>query len=320
MLAAMNYRRLGDSGTKVSEIGLGGWLTVGNAQAKEVAGQVLDAAFDLGVTFLDTANVYAAGEAERVWGELLADRPRDAYVLATKVFFPMGDRPTQKGLSRKHVTESCHASLKRLQVDHIDLFQCHRYDEETPLEETIRAMDDLIRQGKIVHWGFSQWTPEQVRATLDLCDAKNYDRPKGSQPQYSAVARGWEEELFPLCHDSGIGQVCYSPLAQGILTGKYKPGQPLPGDSRAKDDRQNRFIKKNVEDRDLLEKVAKLDPIAEEQGCTMGQLALAWALRRPEVSSLIVGASRPQQLRENAEASGIELDAETIQQIDAALA
>ena len=316
----MNYRRLGNSGLQISEIGLGGWLTVGAAQAKSVAGDVLDAAFDLGINFLDTANVYARGEAERVWGELLADRPRDDYVLATKVFFPMGERPNQSGLSRKHVFEQCHASLGRLRTDHIDVYQCHRYDENTPLEETVRAMDDLVKQGKVMYWGFSQWTPEQVRSCLEICDTEGFFPPRSSQPQYNAVSRGWEAELFPLCHAHGIGQVCYSPLAQGILTGKYKPGQPLPGDSRANDDRQNQFIKNKVEDRDLLEKVQGLAPIAEEQGCTTGQLALAWALRRPEVSSLIVGASKPQQLRENAEASGIELDAETVRRIDTALA
>ena len=315
----MNYRHLGNSGLQVSEIGLGGWLTVGAAQPKRVAAEVLDAAFELGINFLDTANAYAKGEAERVWGELLADRPRDDYVLATKVFFPMGERPNQSGLSRKHVFEQCHASLERLRVDHIDVYQCHRYDEKTPLEETVRAMDDLIKQGKVIYWGFSQWTPEQVRSCLDLCETEGFFSPRSSQPQYNAVSRGAEAELFPLCHDGGVGQVCYSPLAQGVLTGKYQPGQPLPGDSRANDDRQNQFIKNKVEDRDLLEKVQGLVPIAAEQGCTVGQLALAWALRRPEVSSLIVGASKPQQLRENAEASGIELDAETVGRIDAAL-
>ena len=316
----MNYRRLGDSGLKISEIGIGGWLTAGNAQAKSVTKEVLDAAFDVGINFFDNANVYARGEAERVWGECLADHGRDEYVLATKVFFPMGDRPNQSGLSRKHVFEQCHQSLERLRTDHIDVYQCHRWDEHTPLEETVRAMDDLIKQGKVIYWGFSQWTPQQVRQCVDLCNNEGFYAPKSSQPQYSAIARGCEAELFPLCHDNGIGQVCYSPLAQGILTGKYQPGQPLPGDSRAKDDRQNQFIKKNVEDRQLLENVQKLGPIAQEQGCTMGQLALAWALRRPEVSSLIVGASKPQQLRENAEASGITLDEETVAQIDAALA
>ncbi len=315
----MKYRKLGNTGTLVSEIGLGGWLTFGNALTQDTAREVMDAAFELGITFFDNANAYAKGNCEAVWGELLADRPRDEYVLATKVFFPMGDKPTQRGLGRKHVTESCEASLKRLRTDHLDLFQCHRYDEETPLEETVRAMDDLIRQGKIVYWGFSQWEVAQVKDCLDLCDREGFDRPKSSQPQYNAIQRGWEEDLFPFCHENGIGQVCYSPLAQGVLTGKYKPGEPLPGTSRAKDDRQNQFITKMTDDKDLLERVASLQPIAEDNGCTMAQLALAWALRRPEVSSLIVGATKPKQLRDNAEASGIELDAETIDAINDAL-
>ena len=316
----MNYRRLGDTGTLVSEIGLGGWLTFGNAMANDAAREVMDAAFDLGVNFLDSADVYARGKCEEVWGELLENRPRDEYVLATKVFFPMGDKPNQRGLSRKHIMESIDGSLRRLRTDHVDLYQCHRYDEQTPLEETVRAMDDLVRGGKIVYWGFSQWTAEQIRACVELCEAEGFYKPKSSQPQYSAIGRGPEADVFPACHENGIGQVCYSPLSQGILTGKYKPGQPLPGNSRANDERQNQFIKKMADDRELLEKVQKLGPIAEEQGCSMAQLALAWALRRPEVSSLIVGASRPQQLRENAEASGITLDQETITKIDQTLA
>ena len=315
----MNYRRLGDTGTKISEVGLGGWLTFGNALPKDRAAEIIDAAFDCGITFFDNADAYARGQCETVWGELLQDRDRSAYVLATKVFFPMGDAPTQRGLGRKHVVESCEGSLKRLRTDHIDLYQCHRWDEETPLEETVRAMDDLVKQGKIVYWGFSQWTAEQVKACLELCDAEGFYRPKSSQPQYNAIQRSPEEAVFPLCHEHGIGQVCYSPLAQGVLTGKYKPGEPTPGDSRAKDDRQNQFIKKLVDDRDLLARVQELAPIAEEAGCTLAQLALAWCLRREEVSSVIVGASKPKQLRENAEASGIALDDDVIERIDQAL-
>lgn len=277
-------------------------------------------AFDLGITFFDNADAYASGQCETVWGELLGDYNRDEYVLATKLFFPMGDKPTQRGLSRKHVMEACHASLKRLRTDHIDLYQCHRFDTETPLEETVRAMDDLTRQGKIVYWGFSQWEAGQIRDCLEICDREGFDRPKGSQPQYNALQRDAEEDVFPLCHENGIGQVCYSPLAQGVLTGKYKPGEPLPGTSRAKDDRQNQFILEMTEDRDVLEKVQRLVPIAEDNGCTMAQLALAWALRRPEISSLIVGATKTKQLTDNAEASGIDLDEETISAVDAALA
>lgn len=316
----MNYRRLGNSGLQISEIGLGGWLTVGNAIPKEQAKDVLDAAFNLGINFLDTANVYAKGKAETVWGELLKGRKRDAYVLATKVYFPMGDRPNQSGLSRKHVTEQCVSSLKRLKTDHLDLYQCHRYDENTPLEETVRAMDDLIKQGKILYWGFSQWTPEQVQSCLDLCDEEGFYAPKSSQPQYNAIQRHWEQELFPLCHGRGIGQVCFSPLAEGVLTGKYSPHQPAPQGSRAKDVRQNQFIKRFTDDATLLGKVQQLAPIAQEQGCTVAQLALAWCLRREEVAGVIVGATRPEQLRENAEASGIRLDEPTIRRMNDALA
>ena len=316
----MKYRRLGDTGTKISEIGLGGWLTFGNAVTQDTAREVMDAAFDCGVNFLDNADVYARGKCEEVWGELLRERPRDEYVLATKVFFPMGEKPTQRGLGRKHIIDSIHGSLRRLRVDHVDLYQCHRFDAETPLEETVRAMDDLVKQGKVVYWGFSQWEAGQIKDALELCDREGFYRPKSSQPQYSAIARGPEAEVFPLCHENGIGQVCYSPLAQGVLTGKYKPGEPHPGSSRAKDDRQNQFIKGMVGDDQLLEKVQKLRPVAEENGCSMAQLALAWALRRPEVASLIVGATKPQQLRDNCEASGIELDDEMTRKIDETLA
>ena len=315
----MNYRRLGNSGLQISEIGLGGWLTVGNALAKEQAQGVLEAALDVGINFLDTANVYAKGKAETVWGELLKGKRRDTFVLATKVYFPMGDLPNQSGLSRKHIMEQCAASLRRLKTDHIDLYQCHRWDEGTPLEETVRAMDDLIKQGKILYWGFSQWTPEQVQECLDLCADEGFYAPKSSQPQYNAIQRDWERELFPLCASNGIGQVCFSPLAEGVLTGKYRASQPPPQGSRAGDAKQNQFIRRMVEDPELLAKVEGLEPIARDQGCTMAQLALAWCLRRPEVSSVIIGASRPQQVQENAEASGIELEQETIDRIDAAL-
>ena len=315
----MNYRRLGNSGLQLSEIGLGGWLTVGNALAKDQAQSVLEAALAVGINFLDTANVYAKGKAETVWGELLKGKRRDSYVLASKVYFPMGEEPNQSGLSRKHVMEQCAASLKRLKTDHIDLYQCHRYDEDTPLEETVRAMDDLIKQGKILYWGFSQWTPDQVQACLELCGDEGFYAPKGSQPQYNALQRDWERELFPLCAGNGIGQVCFSPLAEGVLTGKYRPDEAPPQGSRAGDAKQNQFIRQLTGNPEVLAKVQRLEPIAQDQGCTMAQLALAWCLRRPEVTSVIVGASRPQQLHENAEASGIELDPDTVARIDAAL-
>jgi aryl-alcohol dehydrogenase-like predicted oxidoreductase len=311
----MQYRRLGAAGVKLSEIGLGGWLTFGNAIDLQQTRAVMDKAFDVGINFLDTADAYARGKCEEAWGEVLKDRRRSTYVLATKVFFPMSDGPNDKGLSRKHITESCHASLKRLRTDYLDLYQCHRFDPDTPLHETVRAMDDLIRQGKILYWGFSEWPGDKIRECLEIC-GKQYDQPRGSQPQYSLIHRDIERDVMPLCHRAGIGQVVWSPLGQGVLTGKYKPGQAPPADSRARDDRQNQFVKPLVQNQELLAKVQKLIPIAEENRCSLAQLALAWILRRPEVTSCIIGATKPKQVEENAEASGIQLSDETARRIE----
>ena len=315
----MQYRRLGDAGVKLSEIGLGGWLTFGNALDVKRSADVMAAAFERGVNFFDTANVYARGKGEEVWGELLAGRRRDSYVLATKVFFPMGEGPNDRGLSRKHIFEQCHASLRRLRTEYVDLYQCHRFDTETPLEETVRAMDDLVRQGKVLYWGFSEWKAEQIEQCLRTCGDRFY-KPKSSQPQYSLLRRQIEKAVMPLCQSAGIGQVVWSPLAQGVLTGKYKPGGQLPADSRAKDERQNMFMKDLLEDRALLEKVQRLVPVAQEQGLSLSQLSLAWVLRRPEVTSCIIGASKPAQVHENAEASGVKLDAETVRRVEEILA
>jgi len=311
----MQYRRLGAAGVRLSEIGLGGWLTFGNAVDLQQTRAVVDKAFDVGINFLDTADAYARGKCEDAWGEVLKDRRRSTYVLATKVFFPMSDGPNDKGLSRKHIMESCHASLKRLRTDYLDLYQCHRFDPETPLQETVRAMDDLIRQGKILYWGFSEWPAEKIRECLEVC-GKQYDQPRGSQPQYSLIHRAIEREVMPLCHRAGIGQVVWSPLGQGVLTGKYKPGQQPPADSRARDDRQNQFVKPLVQNQELLTKVQRLVPIAEENRCSLAQLALAWILRRPEVTSCIIGATRPKQVEENAEASGIQVSDDTARRIE----
>jgi aryl-alcohol dehydrogenase-like predicted oxidoreductase len=311
----MEYRRLGTAGVKLSEIGLGGWLTFGNALEAQQAKAVMDAAFDVGVNFFDTADAYSEGKCEEAWGELLSAHRRATYVLATKVFFPTGPGPNDKGLSRKHIIENCHLSLKRLRTDYLDLLQCHRFDPETPLEETVRAMDDLVRQGKILYWGFSEWTAAQIEQCLRICGDR-FERPRSSQPRYSAVQRDVEKEVFPLCHTAGIGNVVFSPLAQGVLSGKYKPGQPVPTDSRAADDRQNQFIQRFLQNQPLLEKIQHLASVAEIHNCTMSQLALAWALRRPEVTSCIIGASRPGQLIENAKASGLKLRAAEIAQID----
>jgi voltage-dependent potassium channel beta subunit len=311
----MEYRRLGTAGIKLSEIGLGGWLTFGNALEAEQARAVMNTAFDVGINFFDTADAYSNGKCEEAWGELLKDHRRGGYVLATKVFFPTGSGPNDRGLSRKHIIENCHLSLKRLKTDYLDVLQCHRFDPETPLEETARAMDDLVRQGKILYWGFSEWTAQQIEQCLRICGDR-FERPRSSQPRYSAVERGVEKEVFPLCHTAGIGQVVFSPLAQGVLSGKYKPGQPVPADSRAADDRQNQFIQRFLENQPLLEKIQHLATVAEHHSCTMSQLALAWVLRRNEVTSCIVGASKPQQLIENAGASGMKLPPADIAQID----
>jgi aryl-alcohol dehydrogenase-like predicted oxidoreductase len=315
----MNYRRLGNAGIKLSEIGLGGWLTFGNALEAEQAKAVMTTAFDVGINFFDTADAYSNGECEKAWGTLLADRRRASYVLATKVFFPTGPGPNDKGLSRKHIMENCHRSLAYLKTDYLDLLQCHRFDDQTPIEETIRAMDDLVRQGKILYWGFSEWTAGQIEQCLRACGDR-FERPRSSQPRYSAVQREVENEVFPLCNTAGIGQVVFSPLAQGVLSGKYKPGQPVPKDSRAADDRQNQFIQRFISDQALLEKIQHLDGIAKANNCTMSQLALAWALRRSEVTTCIVGASRPAQLEENAKASGIKLSAAAVGKMDEILA
>ncbi len=314
----MQYRRLGEAGVKLSEIGLGGWLTFANAVEADAAKGIMRAAFDAGINFYDTADVYAGGAAETAWGELLSDYPRTSFVLASKCFFPMGPGPNDKGLSRKHIVESCHASLRRLRTDYLDIYQCHRFDPEVPLAETVGAMDDLVRQGKVLYWGFSEWSAEHVEQCLAICGDR-FERPRSSQPRYSAVQRDVENEVFPTCAAAGIGQVVFSPLAQGVLTGKYKPGQPPPAGSRASDDRQNTFIKRFTEDEALLAKVQDLIPIAAERGVTMGQLALAWVLRRPEVTSCIIGASRPSQLTENVAASGVKLTEAEVARIDAAL-
>ena len=316
----MQYRHLGKHGIKVSEVSLGSWLTYGNATAEATAKACVEKAYDLGINFFDTANVYAAGRAEDVMGRALGAYSRSSYVLATKVYFPMGGGPNDKGLSRKHIFEQCHASLKRLDTDYIDLYQAHRYDTETPLEETLMAFNDLVRQGKVLYYGVSQWSAGQIAHATDITRMGNLHPIASNQPYYNAVGRDLEKEVMPLCGREGIGLVVYSPLAQGVLTGKYKPGQPLPEGSRASDPSQNMFLNQGKLDEAVLEKVQKLRPIAERNGLTMSQLALAWCLRRPEVSSVIIGASRPEQVEDNAGASGAKLSAADIEEMDAALA
>lgn len=309
----MEYRHLGKQGVRVSELCLGSWLTYGGATERDTARACIERAYDLGVNFFDTANVYARGGAEKVVGEVLRQYPRHSYVLATKVYFPMGDRPNDRGLSRKHILEQCDASLERLGVDYIDLYQAHRYDPTVPLAETLMAFDHLVRQGKILYYGVSSWSAGQIAHATDLARMGGLYPIASNQPRYSILQREIEPEILPLCHWEGIGIINYSPLAQGILTGKYKPGEPLPEGSRASDSKQNAFMKLD----DLqLEKVQKLIPLAEAEGLTMSQLALAWCLRNPGLSSVIIGASKPSQVEDNVNAAGKKLSAETIEAID----
>jgi aryl-alcohol dehydrogenase-like predicted oxidoreductase len=315
----MRYRRLGDSDLEVSEISLGSWLTYGGGVPDEQARACVDAAFDTGINFVDTANVYALGGAEEFLGDALQGRPRDSYVLATKLFWPMDDSGENQGLSRAQVHKQLEDSLRRLRTDHVDLYQCHRYDPQTPLEETMEALTEVVRAGKARYVGFSEWTAPQIQASLDLSRDRGLEKFVSSQPQYSLLWREPERDVIPLCREHGISQIVWSPLGQGALTGKYRPGAPPPEGSRATSGRMGRLMGRLLQD-DVLELVQRLVPVAERLGITMAQLALAWVLREPNVASAIVGASRPEQVRENAAASGVELDAETLAEIEAILA
>jgi len=311
----MRYRQLGDSDLQVSEISLGSWLTYGGGVGDDAARACVDAAFDAGINFIDTANVYATGAAEEFLGDALQSRPRDSYVLATKLYFPMDDSGENQGLSRAQVEKQIEDSLRRLRTDYVDLYQCHRYDLSTPLEETMAALSDVVSAGKARYIGFSEWSPGQIQDSLDLSREQGHAGFVSSQPQYSMLHRDPEREVFPLCAENGISQIVWSPLAQGALTGKYKPGAAPPEGSRATSRRMGRLIGGWLQN-DVLETVQRLVPVAERLGITMAQLALAWVLRREELASAIVGASRPEQVRDNAAASGIELDAETLAEID----
>jgi len=308
------YRRLGSSDLNISEISLGSWLTYGGGVSNRQAEACVEKAFDVGINFIDTANVYGGGGAEQFLGEVLARRPRDSYVLATKLYFSVnGDR----GLSREQVFKQIDLSLGRLRTDYVDLYQCHRYDQETPLEETMEALTEVVRQGKARYLGFSEWTADQIRAALAL--VPGVEKFVSSQPQYSLLYRVPEREVIPLCKDNGISQIVWSPLAQGALTGKYKPGQEPAAGTRAAS-QQMGWAMDSYRDDEVLERVQRLVPIAEGLGVTMAQLALAWVLREDNVAAAIVGASRPEQVEENAGASGISLDDATLQAIDEAVA
>src|SRR5947209_4349390 len=312
-VVSMRYRQLGSSDLQVSEISLGSWLTYGGGVDRSNAEACVAKAFEVGINFIDTANVYARGRAEEFLGEVLEGRPRDSYVLATKLFFPMSE--TDRGLSRPQVSKQIDLSLARLRTDYVDLYQCHRYDWATPLEETMEALTEVVRQGKARYLGFSEWPVDKVRDALAL---PNVEKFVSSQPQYSMLWRGPEVDLIPFCAANGISQIVWSPLAQGVLTGKYKPGKPPPAGSRKTNDAMN-YVMDGGDDGELPERVRLLQPIADDLGITMAQLALAWVLRESNVASAIVGASRPQQVEDNVAASGIELDAETLRRIDEAL-
>jgi aryl-alcohol dehydrogenase-like predicted oxidoreductase len=309
----VNYRKLGWSELEVSEISLGSWLTYSGGVAPEQARACVRAAFEEQINFIDTANVYGRGAAELLLGEVLADYPRDSYVLATKVYFPMSD--TDRGLSKAQIHKQIDASLQRLRTDHVDLYQCHRYDSRTPLEETMQALADVVQAGKARHIGFSEWPVEKVRESLHMAEGARWT---SSQPQYSMLWRAPEAELIPLCEAEQISQIVWSPLAQGVLTGKYTPGEPPPQNSRAASESMGGFIDQLVRPR-VLEAVQRLRPVAEDAGLTMPQLALAWVLRQHNVASAIVGASHPEQVRANASASGVVLSYDTLAAADEAL-
>jgi len=313
----MEHRNLGRSGLLVSEITYGNWLTHGELVAREAALSCVRAALDAGITTFDTADVYAMGAAEELLGEALRGVRRESVEIATKVCLPTGDGPNDRGLSRKHVLESCHASLRRLGTDYVDLYQAHRYDDRTPIEETLLAFDHLVRQGKVRYLGVSEWTAPQIRTAFDAADQLGLrNRIVANQPQYNMLWRVIEPEVVPLCEKEGIGQIAFQPLAQGVLTGKYQPGQPPPAGSRATSGGRAPMFIRRVLGEELLRRVQELRPVADEAGLSMAQLAIAWTLRRPGVSTALIGASRPEQVTENAAAAGVRLTDEAMRRID----
>jgi aryl-alcohol dehydrogenase-like predicted oxidoreductase len=315
----MEHRRLGKSGLYVSEISYGNWITHGSQVEQTAAIKCVKAALDEGITTFDTADVYAGTKAEVVLGKALKGVRRESYELFTKVYWPTGPGKNDRGLSRKHIMESCHASLKRLGTDHIDLYQMHRFDFETPLEESLSAFDDLIRQGKVHYIGFSEWNASQISSALSIQDARGYTRFVSSQPQYSMLWRVIESQVDPLCGNEGIGHIVWSPIAQGALTGKYKPGKKPPAGTRATDKKGGANMISRWMNNEVLTAVAKLEPIAKEVGLSMAQLAVAWVLQNPHVSSAIIGATKPSQIKENVKASGVKLDAAIMKKIDSVL-
>lgn len=306
----MEFRKLGNAGIKVSEISLGAWLTFGESVDFETTKKCIYTAIDNGVNFFDLADVYARGEAERVVGRILKDFRRQDLVISSKVYWPMSDNVNDRGLSRKHIMESIDGSLKRLGVDYLDIYFCHRFDPDTPLEEVIRAMDDLVHQGKILYWGTSVWSAVQIERAVGICEKLNCYKPKVEQPRYNMLDRHIEQEIMPTCAMYGIGITVFSPLAQGILTGKYNEG--MPKGTRAE---WSEWIKRDLTEENI-NKVRRLTDIAKDLGLTMSQLALSWILRRPEISSVITGASKPEQVLENVKASGIKLSEDVLKEIE----
>jgi aryl-alcohol dehydrogenase-like predicted oxidoreductase len=310
----VKYRKLGGSDLRVSEIALGSWLTYGVGVERERAAACVKRAFELGINFIDTANIYGRGAAESFLGEALAARPRDSYVLATKLFFPM--TASDKGLSRAQIRKQIDASLKRLRVDYVDLYQCHRYDSETPIAETMEALSEVVRQGKARYIGFSEWSQQQIEGAFAVAGAERF---VSSQPQYSLLWRQPEDGVIPLCAKKGISQIVWSPLAQGVLSGKYLPGAKILAGSRAGSESMGQFIQSWLQPK-VLDAVQKLKPLAKEAGCTLAQFALAWVLREANVAAAIVGASRPEQIEENAAASGLVIDPALFRKAEAIVA
>jgi len=311
----MEHRHLGRSGLKISEIAYGNWLTHGSQVEEDAARACVAAALDEGITTFDTADVYAGTAAEAVLGRALHGVRRESIEIFTKVYWPTGPGVNDRGLSRKHIMESANASLRRLQTDYVDLYQAHRFDYETPLEETLRAFDDLVRQGKVLYLGVSEWRAEQIADALRIADQMGFDRIVSSQPQYNMIWRVIEAEVVPLCEKEGIGQVVWSPIAQGALTGKYLPGGELPPGSRANDPTGANFIR-NYLTEPILSRVQQLRPVAEQAGLSLAQLGIAWTLQNPGVSAAIVGATRPEQVRENVRAAGVRLGQDIMRRID----
>jgi len=313
----MKYRRLGRSGLKVSEISLGSWLTFGKTVDVSMATKTVHKAYELGINFFDSANVYERGEAERIVASALKEYPRESYVIATKAYGPMGDGPNDRGLSRKHVIEQVNASLKRMELDYVDVFYCHRYDEDTPLDETLRAIDDLIRQGKILYVGVSEWSAAQIQEAVAIADKYLLDRIIVNQPQYNMLQRDIEDEIIPVCEKNGISQVVYSPLAQGVLTGKYRGGT-IPTGSRGANSQVNTWVK-NIINGIVSTKLDRLEEFATELGVTLPELALSWILRQHNIASTLVGATNPEQIEANAKASDLVLGFEEIKRIESIL-